>query len=148
MRHTKHVSTLKETLGTYALDLFADRPAVSISTGEEIDHSIINGLLNLKFKGNQSYLQFIDKRIIKATTSFFDPISANKIKTGIKKPKKKPKELAFLEEDRQAFGVLAAKAVSVDEAFHHPITTIPLSIAKSKTKLYSRDPHFETGNSL
>ena len=47
--------------------------------------------------------------------------------------------MALLREDRQAFDVLAAKAISLNDAFNHPITTIPLSIAASDTELSQSD---------
>ncbi len=48
---------------------------------------------------------------------------------GIEKAKKTPKAISILKEDRQAFGLLVAKATSLEEAFSFPITTLPLSIS-------------------
>ena len=38
-------------------------------------------------------------------------------------------------EDRQAFGLIVAKSVSLEEAFQYPITTIPLAVATSESTL-------------
>ena len=64
---------LKEMLKTYAIDLFSTGPAISISTGEEIDHTVITGLLNSKEIGNQKYLMFVEERLKKGTKSVFHP---------------------------------------------------------------------------
>ena len=139
-KHTTHVMSLKSTLSNmYYVDLLSDGPATFITTGEEIDHGIVAGLLTSSRLGHSCYTQFVEERLVNGTTSFFDPIQRNNVKTGIEKKKKRTKEVILLSEDRQAFGVLAAKSVSLEEAFQHSITTIPLSIAISETKLYQAD---------
>ena len=47
----------------------------------------------------------------------------------MKKLKKTPRAISVLKEDVQAFGLLVEKAVSLQEAFCYPITSIPLSLA-------------------
>ena len=132
-RHKTHVNDLKETITKlYGIDLFSDGPAMSISSGTEIDPGIISGLLGAKDMGNKCYLDFVTQRLVDGTVQFFDRIPASKLKTGVETKKKKKKAVALLREDRQAFGVLAAKAISLNDAFNHPITTIPLSIAASR----------------
>jgi len=63
-RHVKHVNSLKQTLQIiYKINLFSDGPAISISTGKEVDAGIITGLLNSKTLGNESYLTFVNDRL-------------------------------------------------------------------------------------
>ena len=57
------------------------------------------------------------------------------MKTGLEKVKPPVKIINFLKEDKQAFGLLVGKAVSPDEAHSHPLTTVPLALACSKTDL-------------
>ena len=45
----------------------------------------------------------------------------------------------MLKEDCQAFGVLIAKAATLEEAFDYPLTSVPLSIAETTTDLRSSD---------
>ena len=70
---------------------------------------------------------------------FFEPITKMKLNTGIKKKKKKPRAIEVLKEDKQAFGLLVAKSISQEEAFNHPLTSLPLSIATCDGKLYQAD---------
>ena len=69
--------------------------------------------------------------------TMFDVIPQNNLKTGIKIAKKPHRKLSFVQEVSQAFGVLVGKAATLEEAFHHPFTTVPLSIAESATDLRS-----------
>ena len=73
-RHTEHVNSLKKTLKTYQVDLFSDGPAVSISTGMETDHAIINDILGSANTGNECYKTFISKRLIIGSMTVFDVI--------------------------------------------------------------------------
>ena len=45
----------------------------------------------------------------------------------------------MVKEDRQAFGLLVSKAGSLQEAFTHPITTVPLSIATADSPLHQSE---------
>ena len=59
-RHKTHVNDLKETMTKlYDTDLFSDGPAMSISSGTEIDPGIISGLLGAKDMGNKCHLDFV-----------------------------------------------------------------------------------------
>ena len=49
--------------------------------------------------------------------------------------KKTPKAQTVMKEDCKAFGVIAAKTVSLQEAFAHPITSVPLAIANPDSTL-------------
>ena len=89
----------------------------------------MKGLLEASERGNEIFLNFVDKRLIKKTESIYAPIKRQKIDTGMKKLKVTPRALSVLKEDAQAFGLLVEKAVSLDEAFQYPITTFPLSLA-------------------
>ena len=138
-RHTEHIDNLKSTLHVYQIDLFSGGPAVSLSTGVEIDHSIIKGLLSSREVGHKCFLKFVGERLFECKKSFFDPICKNYIKTGLEKKKKTLKKMSLLQEDCQAFGMLVAKATSLEEAFQFPLTTVPLSISEGFNELQSSD---------
>ena len=55
------------------------------------------------------------------------------------KPKKTKKALDVTKEDRQAFGILVAKSVSLEEAFKFPITSSPLAAANPDSTLRQGD---------
>ena len=83
--------------------------------------------------------------------SFFDPISKMNIKTGMEKEKKANKKVDILKEDRQAFGLLVGKALTLfypppckigltpAEALAHPLTSVPLSLADPDKSLRSQN---------
>ena len=58
-----------------------------------------------------------------------------KLNNGCEKKKTTPKAVSLLKEDRQAFGFIVAKSVSLEEAFQYPITTVPLAVATSESTL-------------
>ena len=84
-------------------------------------------------------LKFVGERLFECKKSFFDPICKNYIKTGLEKKKKTLKKMSLLQEDCQAFGMLVAKATSLEEAFQIPLTTVPLSIFEGLNELRSSD---------
>ena len=128
-RHQKHVLSLKKKLCDYKGDLFSSGPAKEITTGAEIDERIVKGLITAPEIGDKRYHEFVKHRLVERSVSFFAPIKRLNIDTGVKKKKKPPRAISILKEDKQAFGLLCAKAVSLEEAFNFPITSIPLSLA-------------------
>ena len=94
-RHVKHVSSLKDTLRNYRVNVFDDGPARCISAGEEINENVIKGLLDSKDVGAAQFVKFTDERLVKGTVSIFDPIKKNNIATGMMKEKKKEKRSIF-----------------------------------------------------
>ena len=89
--------------------------------------------------GIERYKEYVNNRLVDGKESFFSPIKKLKLHTGIQKPKKTPKAVSILKEDRQAFGILVGKAASIEEAFAYPITTIPLSLATPGGELRQGD---------
>ncbi len=63
------------------------------------------------------------------------------VNTGILRQKRPIKAVSILKEDRQAFGLLVAKALTLEEAFTYPITSVPLSIATQRASLGSQTKH-------
>ena len=61
----------------------------------------------------------------------------HKLLTGMEK--KEADALSILKEDHHAFGLLLAKAVSTEEAFQFPVTTLALSLATPEGKLRQSD---------
>ena len=53
----------------------------------------------------------------------------------MEKAKKDPKVVNILKEDRQAFGLLAGKATSPEEAHSYPLTTVPLALATPEREI-------------
>ena len=129
IRHNNHVVAIKTQLAQYNTDPFSSGPAKNIVTGAEIDKSVIKNLVHASEIGNDAYKTFTKERLTDPTVSFFSPIKRTKITTGLKPPKTKPKAQAVLLEDTQAFGVLCAKAITLDEALKYPMTSLPLSLA-------------------
>ena len=62
-----------------------------------------------------------------------------KLNAGTVKKKKAFKAVYILKEDRQAFGLIVTKAVTLEEEFSYPITSVPLSIATPKGYLRQSD---------
>ena len=104
-----------------------------------MDARIICDVLNAPATGNERYKEYVKSRLVDGKESFFSPIKKLKLHTGIQKPKKTPKAVSILKEDRQAFGILVGKAASIAEAFAYPITTIPLSLATPGGELRQGD---------
>ena len=96
-------------------------------------------MLNAKELGSTLYNKFVQERLIDGSKGFFDSILRTKLNTGIEKAKKLPKAVEILKEDRQAFGIIIAKSLSMDEAFKYPITTVPLSLATIEFSLRQSD---------
>ena len=136
-KHAEKVKKLKKSAReTFNFDLF-DGPARSISTGKEIDHKIILGLLSSDLQGNETFQQFVQERFVNGQKSFFSKISKLKIETGLKKTLTKPKPVQILKEDVQGFGILAEQKIPLEEAFEYPLTTVPLSISEGADNLRS-----------
>ena len=138
-RHNSNVDNLKLKLHSYQANPFEEGHARAITTGAEIDSKVVNGLIEAADIGNKRYAEFIKERLVSGKQSIFDPIKKQKLLTGMEKKKKVAKALSILKEDRQAFGLLVAKAVSIEEAFQFPVTTLPLSLATPEGQLRQSD---------
>lgn len=53
----------------------------------------------------------------------------------MEKKKRVPKSVSVLKEERQAFGLLAAKAMNLRDALKYPITSVPLAIANPDSSI-------------
>ena len=138
-----HVGALKKKLYDYQIDPFSTGPAKVLTSGAEIDEGIVNGLLTAPDIGNDRYNDFVKLRLVEQSVSFFQPITRLNIVTGVKKTNKQPRTISILKEDRQAFGVICANAVSLEEAFDFPIASIPFSLAYHEGSLRQSDKsHF------
>ena len=86
---------------------------------------------------------FVRLRLVEHSVSIFQPITQLNIDTAVKKTKKQPRAISILKEDTQAFRVICAKAVSLEEAFDFPITSIPFSLVYPEGSLRQSDKsHF------
>ncbi len=83
--------------------------------------------------------EFVQDRLISGEKSFFDPIPRKRLSTGIKKKQKTKASIEILKEDKQAFGLMVSKSVSMEEAFNFPITSVPLSIDTTEYSLRQSD---------
>ena len=137
--HQKHVASIKQRIIQLEIDPFARSPPISFSTGVEISSEVAKDMLKADEIGKINLKTFIKERLFDGSKSFFDPISKLKLNTGIKKKKRKPRAVEVLKEDKQAFGILVGKAISNEEAFSHPLTSLPLSIATCEGNLYQGD---------
>ena len=137
--HKKHVDNLKQKLIGYGVDLFSGGAPRNIPTGVEIDEDVVNDVLRAPKVGENQFNKFVEDRLVKGRIGFFTPIKRNNLKTGIIKSKMIPKVQTIMKEDCHAFGVIAAKAVSLEEAFAYPITSVPLAIANPDNTLKQTD---------
>ena len=60
--HQKHVENLESQLKDYNVDPLGDTSAICISTGQEIDFSVLQGLLQTSDLANEKYLNFVRER--------------------------------------------------------------------------------------
>ena len=86
-------------------------------------------MINAESIGDIKFLDFVESRLIRGNKDFFVAIPKTKLSTGVIKKKTTPKALTLMKEDRQAFGLIISKAVSINEAFMYPITSVPLALA-------------------
>ena len=93
--HQKHAENLKSQLTDYNVDSFEDSSAICISTGQEIDFSVLQGLLQVSELGNEKYLNFVKERLVEGEKSIFEPISNVKTVT-----KRTNRCLVFLQQNQ------------------------------------------------
>ena len=87
-----------------------------MSSGKEIDTSILEGLLKSSELRNEKYLIIAKEGLFKdSIKSLFDVIKKSNDKTN--KEKKKAPKIPVLKEDKQAFGIIARKPTNLNEVF-------------------------------
>ena len=134
--HADHVKNLKNQLRNYGIDPFDRSPPKCLPTGVEIDKTVVEDMLNAATIGNTLFKTFVNERLQSNVKGFFEPIKKVKLNNGLEKKKKATsKEVSLVKEDRQAFGIIVAKSVSLEDAFQYPITTVPLAVATPDAKL-------------
>eukprot|EP00794_Sanderia_malayensis_P020960 gene20960-23010_t len=138
--HVNHVKNLKEKLYAYNVNPFESGPACNITTRAEINQKIVEGLLKAPETGDKKHKEIVSERLMKGDLEFFAPIK-KMIDTGMKKKVKTPKVVTVLKQDRQAFGTLLSKGVSLNEAFQYSVTSLPLSIANPDSTLRQSSKH-------
>ena len=75
-----------------------------------------NVLLKVKKRGCQNKIKFTQRmRIINVSEGFFKPISRNKLCTEIKKEKKSQESKDTVKKDMQAFRLMVAKSVNMED---------------------------------
>ena len=129
MLKPEHIKNLKQKLCGYGTDPFSNDAPRYLPTGKIIESAVVSDIICASELGLSQYKAFINDRLIKGTVKFYNPIKKNKSNTGIKKMKRSHKAEDILKEDCQVFGTIITKALTLDEAFQYPITTVPLSIA-------------------
>ena len=137
--HSNHVNSLKDQLAKYGVDPFDNCPPRCLSTGVEIDEAVVRDMLDAPAIGNALFKKFVHERLESNKTGYFDPIKKVKLNNGVEKKKPIPKAVTLLKEDRQAFGLIIGKSVSLQEAFKYPITTVPLAVATTESTLRQSD---------
>ena len=130
---------MKKKLSEYGSDPFDDCIAKCLATGEEIDESVRKDMVLAPVVGNRIFLSFLNQKLKTRNSSFYSPKKNPKLNTGIMKKKKSKKVLDVIKEDRQTFGVLIAKSVSLEEAFKFPITSVPLAVSNPDGSLRQGD---------
>ena len=136
MLYALHVKDLKEKLKGYSINPFSYEVPKCLSTGEVIKEEVYRDMLYADNIGESKMNDFMKQCLITGTTEFFEPLTKNKLNTGIKKIKTtRDKITTALKEDCQAFGLIVDKAVSLKDPFRFPITLVPLPIASPDSKL-------------
>jgi len=110
-----------------------------MSSGEEIHESVRKDMVSAPVVGNTLFLSFLNERLKTRKSSFFSRITNPKLNTGVVKKMKPKKVLDVMKEDRQAFGVLVAKSISLEEAFKFPVTSVPLAVSNPDGSLRQGD---------
>ena len=141
LMHQKHVQKIKLRIKHLGIDPFACTPPVSFATGMEIQPDVVKDMLRANEVGDAKLNQFTKERLVDRVKGFFVSIPKTYLKTGIVKKQNKPRAAEVIKEDKQAYGLLVGKAVSKEEAFSHPLTSFPLSIATTEGDLYQGDKH-------
>ena len=114
------------------LNPFDLQPAGNFKTGEVIVENIIKGLSSSSFLGENLFLEFINKCLLHSSderVDFFSPKKNAKLETRLKKKKQTPKVINVLRENKQAFGLLVRKTLSLLEAHSYPLTLVLLALA-------------------
>lgn len=129
--HEKTVQALVDQMTKY-MDPFAQGVARHFKTGEALDDEVVKGLLHSTDTGETLLSKFVEERLKRSgedRVSFFKPIQKPKLKTGLEVPKKAPRAVNILKEEKQAFGCLVGKATSASEAHSYPLTSVPLALS-------------------
>ena len=119
---------MKEKLRDYNIDPFADGPARCLTTGQELDATMIDGSIQVGNNGEGRFNEFVKDRLVKGNLSIFHIITKVKLVIGKDSKKLVSKTISILKEDRQAFRLLIAKSVDIKDAFNYPITSLPLRL--------------------
>ena len=129
-KHDVMTQRLVSKLDSY-FDPFLAGPARHFKTGIQIDQAVINGLLSSTQLGNGMFQEFVETRLkeVDDRISIFERVCNPKLKTGLEKPKKVPKIISSLKEDRQAFGAMTGRKMSPEELLSYPLTSVPLALA-------------------
>ena len=110
----------------YNEEPFEDSSAIWISTGQETDFSLLQGILQASELGNETNLNFEKGRLIEGEKSSL--YQSQILKQVAKREKFEKKIISFLKEYKQAFDVIAAKPADLHEAFLYPNTSLALRI--------------------
>ena len=115
--HAKHVKDLKKKIDDYGIDPFSREKPKYFATGVEISNETVSDMFKVENLGNSQFLKFVNSRLIDGTAKFFDPIPKNKLRSGVEVKKKKQSAVEIMKEDKQAFGLIVAKSVNMEDAF-------------------------------
>ena len=121
----------------YNEEPFEDSSAIWISTGQETDFSLIQGILQASELANETNLNFEKGRLIEGEKSSL--YQSQILKRVSKREKFEKKIISFLKEYKQAFDVIAAKPTDLHEAFLCPNTSLALRIASPDVSLCQSD---------
>ena len=134
--HEKTVEALVDQMSKY-MDPF-EGVARHFKTGQAVNDDVVKGLLQSTETGETLLLKFIEERLKRKgedRVSFFKPIQTPKLKTGLEKPKKAPRAINILKEEKQAFGSLVGKSTSARDAHSYPLTSVPLALSTEDNDL-------------
>ena len=62
--HKNHVDALKDQLRSYGFDPFSDSNPKNISTGQELDESVVRDMIDAESVGDKKFMDFVESRLI------------------------------------------------------------------------------------
>ena len=119
---------------------------VSISTGRTVPADVKRDLLDAKEKGQEAYLEFVNKRLAQGV-AFFDPLQKLKLKTfaslQAKKKASAADKVTMLKADHHLFGrmllIAQSRKLEIEQVLQHPLGPIPWALANNDGTLKKTD---------
>ena len=120
-----HAESLKSKFIGYNINPFGERPVKDITTGKELDKSIVRDLIR-KYR----FIEFAEEQLVNGIFDLLSPINKGSINIALKKS-----VITLIKENRQAFGNPLSNNADLAEVFKYPTAAVSLSITAADKKL-------------